>query len=296
MRTSKTSSPTAFVLHEGMTGNAFDRTVYLERAVNELGLSFCRIDSKTADYSKLPRLEDGDILYNAGRGSARLETLLMNENAVTFYDKNPTMIFDRSDSTVFSALHERCGIPTPRTIHKLPASKALLGEYVKELRGFPIVLKVVGGTGGTGTIVVESMRSLLSVYDTLYSPDRDYILREFIEPRQIVRLTVLGGKVIASNFKPIRDNDFRSTAQEKQVEPRQYNAEICDLAVRSTEVCGLEFGGVDILIDRNEKPFVLELNFPCDFVPSEIACDVPISRMMMQHLNAKSRKLMSQRR
>jgi hypothetical protein len=276
------------ILHEGDAGNVLERVANLKDAAHAAQLHCIVLDSTAADYTDLPSLDRGDMLYNAGRGSARLETLLVRPHVATFYKQNPPMVFDRYDSTVFTALHDKLGIPGPKTIHRLPNAEPVLDRYVDFLGGFPIVLKAVGGTGGIGTILVESMRSLKSLVEYCRQQRVEFILREFIEPAEVARLTVLGQQVVASNRKFVRASDFRTTSRNPPVQAKKYSQEIEELALAATHCCELEFGGVDVLIRPDATAVVLEMNFPCDYITSELATGIPIGSLMVDYLRRKA--------
>lgn len=39
-----------------------------------------------------------------------------------------------------------------------------------------------------------------------------------------------------------------------------WNLKVCDAALKALEVSGLHFGGVDVMVDKNGKPYVIEIN------------------------------------
>ena len=277
------------IIHEGGQGNVLSRVQNLCAAAASLEMPSLILDSQTCSYAGVLPLGKDDLLINAGRGSERLESLLISADAVTFYKVNPLFVSDRSDSTVFAVVHEKAGIPAPKTVHSSTCDRELLSAYVHYLGGFPIVVKQVGGTMGIGTIIVESMRSLKSTIDALSARSARFIMRQYIEPAEIARLTVLGGEVVASNRKFIPENEFRSSVTERSPEPKRYSSRIESLATKATQSLGLDFGGVDIVIDHDGRAYVLELNFPCDYLTSEIACRVPIGRLMVRFLVNKAR-------
>ncbi|KKQ46317.1 MAG: hypothetical protein US63_C0003G0030, partial [Candidatus Moranbacteria bacterium GW2011_GWC2_37_8] len=54
---------------------------------------------------------------------------------------------------------------------------------------------------------------------------------------------------------------------------------------------GFEFGGVDILIDRNGEHYLIEANFPCFFPRCQMLTGVDISGMMLDYLVQKNEDL-----
>ena len=129
------------------------------------------------------------------RGAETLMSLLLNDCATTFYRRNPELNLITSSTTEWSIVHDKKGLNAPRTIFSLTADRALLKRYVEYLGGFPIVLKVVGGTRGIGTIKAESWHGLLSMADYLVGIGARFILRQFIDAEFGVRAMVIGNDV-----------------------------------------------------------------------------------------------------
>ena len=75
---------TLYFLHEGSAGDAIARRDIVAAAAERAGIGFMALDSLTCDYLNLPTLSPGDMLFNAGRGSVRLETLLWRHDIGTF--------------------------------------------------------------------------------------------------------------------------------------------------------------------------------------------------------------------
>ncbi len=253
-----------------------------------MGIPFACLDSLDVDYSALPKLEPGDMLFNAGRGSVRLETLLTRPGVATFRTCGATRFTNGSDTTVHCAAMENMGLPQPRTIHRLPASNDMLNSYVEALSGFPVVIKIVGGTLGVGTMLIESMRSLRSVVDYLRTTGDEFILRQFIDAAHVARLCVLGEEVVASLRYAIARDDFRGLPYRFGGQVMDFGDRVNALALSAARAAEYEFTGVDIIIDHDGEPFVLEVNPPSNFVAYELELNIPIGDMIVRHLRAKA--------
>jgi len=284
-----TQPATFYVLHEGTKGNALERVAILRSAAERASISFVAMDSLTADYGGLPSLQAGDMLFNCGRGSVRLETLLNRPRVATFRTCGSKIITNGGDTTAYCAMLEREGFPIPRTIHRLPQDNERLDVIADYLGGFPVIIKVCDGTMGVGVMLVESMRSLRSVIDFLRTTGSEFILREYIEPQHVARLVVLGDKVIASLEYAIDPRDFRGLPYRLGGKQMQFGAGVEALAIRATQACQYAFTGVDIIIDRVGNAFILEVNPPSNFVALEQDLGIPVGDMIVQFL-LKSRK------
>lgn len=283
-----TGARTLYVLHEGTSGNALDRIAILQAAAARANIGVMAIDSLTANYASLPMLLPGDMLFNCGRGSVRLETLLTRPGVATFRTCGSSIFTNGGDTTAFCAMLEREGFPVPRTIHRLPPDNQSLAETTEYLGGFPIIVKVCDGTLGVGVILIESMRSLRSVLDFLRTTGREFILRQYIEPQHVARLVVLGDQVIASLKYAIDPLDFRGLPYRLGGQQMRFGEEVEQLAIRASQACQYAFTGVDIIIDQKGEASILEVNPPSNFVALERDLGIPVGEMVVEYLINKA--------
>jgi len=64
-------------------------------------VEFVPINSDTVDYSDLPTINAGDLLYNCSDGSETLESILLTPEIVTFYIKQPQIVCNNSDTVKY---------------------------------------------------------------------------------------------------------------------------------------------------------------------------------------------------
>lgn len=254
-------------VHEGLYEGVQARIDLLRSACGQVSVEYVDIDSLTFDYTAVPKLGKHDLLYCLSRGAETLMALLLNDDVTTLYRRNPEFNRITSSTTDWSIIHEKQGMNAPKTIFSLTADRALLKRYVDYLGGFPIVLKVVGGTRGIGTIKAESWHSLLSIADYLIAIGARFILRQFIDAEFGVRAMVIGPEVVAVSRFYFQENDFRNAPilAKTRYEVHQLDAVSERLCIAAVEVIGLEMGGVDLLYDRGGVPYLLEVNFPVGF-------------------------------
>jgi glutathione synthase/RimK-type ligase-like ATP-grasp enzyme len=277
-------------LHEGFYEGVQLRFDQLKTASERLDVEFVALDSLTIDYSKLPVLSETDFLYNAARGSETLETILLNENVTTFYVNNPKFVVANSDTTKYSILHQKAGISEPKTIFNPRNNRLHLKSYIDFIGGFPVVLKTKNGTLGIGTIIAKDFETLFSVADYLTSTNTEFIIRQFIKPKEVARLIVVGNKVVASNQKFVVYDDFRTSVKHRLPSPKKYPIEIEEMAVKASHLINFENTGVDIIFDENNIPYLLEVNMPHDFTTTARVSGIDISKLMVEHLITKIKK------
>jgi glutathione synthase/RimK-type ligase-like ATP-grasp enzyme len=111
-------------------------------------------------------------------------------------------------------LHERAGLPAPATIPCSTTRRGLLRSYVERLGGFPVVLKVAGGSGGLGVMRADSFPALFSLVDFLRSKGYNPLLTAYVPDAVHWRLVVVGSRVAAA-YKNVNDTDaFRTHASD----------------------------------------------------------------------------------
>jgi hypothetical protein len=281
---------TLYALHEGYYEGLEKRIKLLKNSCDQKGVEFVCIDSLSFDYSKIPKLSKQDLLYNFARGSQTLENLLLNDEVTTFYIKNPQLNLI-SSTTQWSIVHDKLGLPSPKTIYHLTTNRKLLRNYVDYLGGFPVILKVVGGTRGIGTIKIESWQNLISTVDYLSTTSDDFIMKSFINAEHGARIMVVGNEVISSAKFFFQGNDFRNAPilSEIKYEPIEVNNDIKSICIKAVHSVNLEMAGVDLLFDKEETPYLLEINFPTGILSFD---DDPglVTSKMLDHLIAKAQR------
>lgn len=264
------------------------RQVALQEACKKRDIEFVDINILETDFSNPPQTEKGDIMFQYAIAPAKLGYLMINKNLATVF-RDPGFGMTPTHQLI---PHERAGIPMPRTIHKLTKDPVRLQKYVEACGGFPVVLKARGGTHGVGVMKIDSFSSLTSVLDYVRT-DSDVVMREMIETQSSERLVVLGDKVVASYRYHRQGEDIRANAGNNlKVEALEYSEAMQKDAVRAVHVLGAEFGGVDMLIDKDSNHYVLEANTPfCNFGRAIEATGTAMGELIVDYLEQKSKKI-----
>jgi hypothetical protein len=244
----------------------------------------------TYDFTNIKQLGKGDLLYRITTSprSRALEVLFIGSGIATFYNDLSYGVTYRLFGSVL--INSRTNLPIAPTIFDFTNNRLALKRYAKYLGGFPIIIKILGGSRGVGVIRVDSQESLFSISDVLMEQNRtEIIMRKYIDYVAHARLIVLGKRVVSSiEYKRV-SGDFRSNAGAAlSVVPRVFDKTVEQSAVEAVKSMGYEFGGVDILIDENGRHFITEVNFPCFFARAERATGVDIAGMLIDHLLEKS--------
>ena len=265
-----------YLIHDDNYFGVDGRIKRFKEACHNLGVNCVVLDSRKTNFTSLPVLGKRDMLYKVSDGSYELESLLINDEATTFYINNPSLANIQS-STDLTLLQVKAGIPQPKTIfHNNTIERGLLSDYIRYLGGFPIIIKMYGKSRGVGIIKIDSWEAYVSIIDYLVEGRKKFVIRKFIKTDRAIRFIVLGDKVISSWYTPLMDNDFRNVTDASLLDlakakvPQKYPEEIEQIAVEATRCSNLHFSAVDMVTDEGGNPFVLEVNFPCglNFEPS----------------------------
>lgn len=152
------------------------------------------------------------------------------------------------------------GIDVPKTVYigfGQDVKKAI--EYVG---GLPVIIKVNESTHGNGVILAETMRTATNIIETFQCLKERIMIQEFIKESkgEDIRALVVAGKVVAAMKRSAKAGDFRSNLhQGASAEAVRLNAREKELAVRATQIMGLDVAGVDLLRSKR-GPLILEIN------------------------------------
>lgn len=246
------------LLHDGAPE---DTRTALRLAAAGRGLGTVEVDARRERGDGLA-VGPGDLVVNAGLGgrAVRLEGVFVGAGAVSLVDD--ALFTYRSGPLVF----ERAGLPVPRTVHVVDRSWPALDADVARLGGYPVVVKVLGLSGGVGVLRADSRAGLRSLLDLLDAEGRTVVLVAFVPDAVHWRVIVVDDRVVAAYRNPLGPDGFRSqvTAEENLHGPPP--DDVADLARAATRAVRVGFAGVDVLVHApSGRAFVLEANHPCWF-------------------------------
>lgn len=261
----------------------------LKAACVQQGVELHAIDEENFDYFDLPVLGENDLWYRIARGerARSVEKKLINENCGHFFTHWKTALSGRGDTFYY---HEKAGISSVPTIPIVPRGRQEAARFAEELGGFPLIVKVTGGTKGVGVMRVDSQESLVSICDYLRATGVHVILRKYIEHTEYGRLIVLGDAVVASHRTKVLSGDFRSNTTDnidENRDPYTFAPEIEEMAIGATHSVGLQFGGVDVLFDPSGNAYITEVNFPPQFSVTQRVTGIDIAGKMLQYGQAQ---------
>lgn len=257
---------------------------YVGYDISELGTAFTCSD--------LPTLGKDDIIYRltTGKQARTIERIMLNEACTSFYTNWQSVNSARIASWF---THIKYDLPVVPSYPGVPSCVEELQNVVEKLGSFPIIIKVTGGSLGVGVMRIDSLKSLQSILDYLAAKEATVMLRKYIPHDFYVRAVVVGGTVVACNSTYVLDGEFRTNVSTDLDQKR----EVCTLSddvqkqvVTAVQTLGIETGGVDLLIDKDGKAYIAEVNFPNDFSTAQKVTGVDIAGEMVQYLIEKAEK------
>ena len=168
--------------------------------------------------------------------------------------------------------HDKFGVMLALNKAEVSAPQSLLVRNPEDLRwaveslgGAPLIAKTLKGNQGFGVMLLESLRSLVSVCDTFFARDEALILQEFIDEAQgsDTRAFVIGDEVVAAVERRSRAGDFRANMhQGAELIEAKLSPEMTSIALEAARALNLQVAGVDILqgadgfvvVDVNASP------------------------------------------
>ena len=149
--------------------------------------------------------------------------------------------------------------------------------------GLPLVAKINYGSLGAGVTLIKDFEELRAYEKSnLTSP---HFYQKFIDcgGGEDIRVIVVGGKCLCA-MKRRNESDFRSNIElGGRGEPYPLDGELTALCEEVARVLKLDYCGVDILRDREGKPFVCEVNSNAFFTAIERVCNVNVARAFAEH-------------
>ena len=180
-----------------------------------------------------------------------------------------------------------CTILAPKTFTNVGYPDLSFLDEVAKTLGFPIVLKECFGSFGQQVYLLNDLESLRRKVQELAGAP--LLFQELIQESygHDTRINVVGGRVVASMLRRSTDSDFRSNltlgGTMKNYTPTEEEAA---LAIRATELLGLEFAGVDILFGK-EGPILCEVNSNAHFKTTLECTGVNMALEIMRHIAGK---------
>jgi len=153
-------------------------------------------------------------------------------------------------------------------------------EALIRLGGYPVVVKQVSSRQGEGVILIEKKSNEQVVTRKHLDKRKGLLVQRFIPPagRQDIRVLVVGRNIVGAMELHPKKGDFRANYHlSKESRPRDLTPELTRIALRAANAVGLEIAGVDLIVDKNGRVSVIEVNYSPGFKGLEAATGLDIA-------------------
>jgi ribosomal protein S6--L-glutamate ligase len=170
----------------------------------------------------------------------------------------PESILIAHDKYLTLEILNRVKVPVPETY--LTMSPPSAKRIVSELKS-PIVMKLLGGSGGKGVMFSDDEENASSLIDTLNVLRQPLFIEKYIQnPGEDIRIVVVGNNTVASMKRIAKKGGKRSNlASGGKGVPYKIDSTLERIAIKSAKAIGAEVCGVDV-IEGREGPIVIEMN------------------------------------
>lgn len=158
--------------------------------------------------------------------------------------------------------------------------------------GYPVVIKSTRMGKGAQVYKIDSNKKLATFLDDVESQGKvakNFLMQEFVPYKYDLRCLIIGENVFTMQRIPAK-GEFRanfSLGGEVKLFDLDKNAQ--KLAINALRAVDMSIGGVDILITKDNKRYILEVNHTAGFVGMEKATGKNIGKLFVEHAikNAK---------
>jgi ribosomal protein S6--L-glutamate ligase len=152
------------------------------------------------------------------------------------------------------------GIDVPRSIFVGQGQD--IEKLVEKVGGYPIIIKITESTHGSGVLLADSYNSASGIIEAFHRLKEKVMIQEFVKESAgtDLRVLVVAGQVVAAMKREAQKGEFRSNLHRgAQAITESITARERELAVKATQIMGLDVAGVDLL-RSSRGPLVLEVN------------------------------------
>lgn len=149
---------------------------------------------------------------------------------------------------------------------------------------YPIIAKHEKGYQGKSVRKFENRGEMEKFVNKINEKNLGMFLwQKYLPTKWDIRVIVLNGKAIGGMKRSAVGDEFRSNfSLGGAVEKWELSENDKELAEKVARVCGLDYCGVDIMKDENDKSYILEVNRQCQFQGFEKATGINVAKKIVE--------------
>ncbi len=155
--------------------------------------------------------------------------------------------------------------------NELSCPKTWYSTQRNEVDKFPVIIRPLHHFGGFNLFFIKTFEELQGFRNL----DKFYI-SEYIKKIREIRVYIMSNRILAISEKITEDkesiawNHIQGSVFEN-IHWKEWPRKSGLLAIKAMNMVGLDFGGVDIIIDENNIPYLLEINTALSISSSYVA-------------------------
>jgi len=179
-------------------------------------------------------------------------------------------------------------LPIPKTmLVKFPID----GNLVEKRLGFPVVVKTLYGSQGSGVFLCETKKQLRDLIQlvNVTKGSANIVLQEFIKSSmgRDLRVFTIGGRAVACIERNAPEGEFKANfSQGGTVRAYEITPEIEWLAVETSRIFNLDIAGIDLLFD-GEHYLVCEANSAPGYEAIEKCLDIDVPKEIFHFIRIR---------
>jgi len=192
--------------------------------------------------------------YNKSVFYAHSLALLLQKNNKVVLDNilTSTYIKNKFEESILLSMNN---IAHPQTYY---AQTGVVWNSLLKNSSFPIIIKSLNGQKGQDIYKLNSFTEVKSFFN---KNPKGFLAQEYIESDGDIRVFIVNDKILGAIKRLAVENDFRSNASlGAKTKPHKLTKTESEIALNAHNCMGYNISGVDIILDKDNKPFVLEVN------------------------------------
>lgn len=177
------------------------------------------------------------------------------------------------------------GIPIVPTKIFYTKEQALTEDWV-----YPVVAKHEKGYQGKSVRKFDNERELKKFVKKINEKNLGMFLwQKCLPTKWDIRVVIVDGKAVGGMKRSAVGNEFRSNfSLGGNVEVWNLSDKERELAEKVARICGLNYGGVDIMKDEEGNDYILEVNRQCQFQGFEKSTGINVAKMVVEMMREKA--------
>lgn len=163
------------------------------------------------------------------------------------------------------------------------------GNMGGDIWGWPVIAKHEKGYQGKSVRKFDSWEEEEKFVKKINEKNLGMFLwQKYLPTRWDIRVVIVDGKAIGGMKRSAVGEEFRSNfSLGGAVEEWKLSDEERELAEKVARVCGLDYGGVDIMKDNEGKNYILEVNRQCQFQGFEKSTGINVAQKVVEMIKSR---------